>query len=125
MHPVPYGFGSFPEDWIATLDRLANFDFDILVPGHGAVQRDATYIRRLQALLTEVRKQIGESVAGGLALDAAREALDLSAFVDEFAGSDEDARVKFDNWWRQPIARSAWLEARGQPIRQGAADETG
>lgn len=125
VHPIPYGFGSFPADWIATLDQLAKLDFDILVPGHGAVQKDATYLRRLQALLAEVRRQVGESVAGGLDLDATREALDLSAFVDEFAGDDEDARLKFDNWWRQPIARSAWLEARGEPIRQGAADETG
>lgn len=125
VHPIPYGFGSFPEDWIATLEQLANLDFDILVPGHGAVQKDAAYIRRLQVLLAEVRRQVGESVAGGLDLDATREALDLSAFVDEFAGDDENARLKFDNWWRQPIARSAWLEARGEPIRQGASDETG
>jgi glyoxylase-like metal-dependent hydrolase (beta-lactamase superfamily II) len=125
VHPIPYGFGSFPEDWIATLERLADLDFDILVPGHGAVQKDANYIRRLQAMLTEVRRQVGQSVAEGLDLDATREGLDLSAFVDEFAGDDEDARLKFDNWWRQPIARSAWLEARGEPIRQGASDETG
>ena len=125
VHPVPYGFGSFPGEWIATLDRLAGFDFDLLVPGHGDVQRDSSYMRRLQALLAEVRRQVAVSVAEGKDLEAARQALDLSAFVDEFAGDDEDARVKFENWWRQPIARSAWLEARGEPIRQGASDETG
>ena len=125
VHPIPYGFGSFPEDWIATLDRLAAFDFDILVPGHGALQRDTAHIERLQALLAEVRRQVGESVAQDFDLEATREALDISAFVDEFAGDDEDARLKFENWWRQPIARSAWLEARGEPIKQGAADETG
>lgn len=125
VEPIPYGFGSFPRDWIATLDRLAAFDFAILVPGHGALQRDTAYVERLQALLTEVRRQVGESVRQGLDLEATREALDISAFEREFAGSDEDARRKFENWWRQPIARSAWLEARGEPIRQGAADETG
>lgn len=125
VHPVPYGFGSFPLDWIATLDRLADFDFDLLVPGHGAVQHDVAYIRRLQALLTEVRRQVGESVAKGYDLETTREKLDLSSFVDEFAGDDADARLKFDNWWTQPIARSAWLEARGEPIKQGASDETG
>jgi glyoxylase-like metal-dependent hydrolase (beta-lactamase superfamily II) len=125
VHPVPYGFGSFPLDWIATLDRLADFDFDLLVPGHGAVQHDVAYIRRLQALLTEVRRQVGESVAQGYDLEMTREKLDLSSFVDEFAGNDADARQKFDDWWAQPIARSAWHEARGEPIRQGASDETG
>jgi glyoxylase-like metal-dependent hydrolase (beta-lactamase superfamily II) len=125
VHPVPYGFGSFPEDWIATLDRLAGFDFELLVPGHGDLQRDARYIRRLQAMLTEVRRQVAASVAAGHDLEATRKELDLSAFEQEFAGDDEDARLKFDNWWRQPIARSAWLEARGEEIKQGASDETG
>lgn len=125
VHPIPYGFGSFPKDWIATLDRLAEFDFDMLVPGHGAVQRDTAYIRRLQALLADVRRQVGVSVSQGHDLEATRKELDLASFVDEFAGDDADARLKFDNWWQQPISRSAWLEARGEPIRQGAADETG
>lgn len=125
VHPIPYGFGSFPEQWIATLERLAAFDFELLVPGHGAVQHDDHYIRRLQALLREVRRQVGASVAAGLDLEATRSALDLAAFTDEFAGADADARLKFESWWRLPIARSAWLEARGQPIVQGASDETG
>jgi cyclase len=125
VHPIPYGFGSFPEDWIATLDRLAAFDFQLLVPGHGEVQKDAGYVRRLQAMLTEVRRQVAASVAAGHDLETTRRELDLSKFEREFAGDDEDASLKFDNWWRQPIARSAWLESRGEEIRQGAADETG
>ena len=125
VHPIPYGFGSFPADWIETLGELAEFDFELLVPGHGDVQRDDVYIRRLQAMLTEVRRQAGASVAKDLDLEATREALDLSPFAEEFAGDDEDRRVKFENWWRLPIARSAWLEARGEPIVQGASDETG
>ena len=125
VHPIPYGFGSFPEAWIATLDRLAGFDFQLLVPGHGKLQRDDAYVRRLQAMLAEVRRQVAVSVSEDKDLEATRAALDLAAYVDEFAGDDEDARIKFENWWRQPIARSAWLEARGEPIRQGASDETG
>lgn len=125
VHPIPYGFGSFPADWIATLDRLAGFDFDLLVPGHGAIQRDASYIRRLQAMLAEVRRQAAASVAAGLDLETTQETLDLAAFAAEFAGDDEDRKRKFDAWWRRPIARSAWLEASDEEIRQGASDETG
>jgi hypothetical protein len=28
----------------------------------------------------------------------------------------------FDVWWRQPISRSAWLQASGRPIVQGPAE---
>ncbi|HEX2139635.1 MAG TPA: MBL fold metallo-hydrolase [Woeseiaceae bacterium] len=125
VHPIPYGFGSFPADWIATLERLAGFDFDLLVPGHGAIQHDARYIRRLQAMLAEVRRQAAESVTAGIGLEATQEQLDLAGFEAEFAGDDEDRKRKFDAWWRRPIARSAWLEASGEEIRQGASDETG
>lgn len=125
VHPIPYGFGSFPADWIETLGKLREFDFALFVPGHGDVMRDDAYLQRLQTMLTEVRRQTGASVAEGMDLDATREALDLSTFADEFAGDDEDRQIKFENWWRLPITRSAWLEASGKPIVQGASDETG
>ncbi|HEX7060537.1 MAG TPA: hypothetical protein VF200_01130 [Woeseiaceae bacterium] len=51
--------------------------------------------------------------------------VDLSAFEQAFAGDDPERRLKFNACWKQPIARSAWLEARGEEIRQGASDETG
>ena len=35
------------------------------------------------------------------------------------------ATALFRAWWVEPIARSAWLGARGEPIVQGASDETG
>ena len=125
VHPIPYGFGSFPAEWIETLDRLAEFDFELLVPGHGELQQDLRYIRRLQAMLAEVRRQAAESAAAGFGLEATREKLDLGTFEAEFAGDDEDRKRKFEAWWRRPIARSAWLEATGKEIRQGASDETG
>ena len=34
---VSYMGDSFPEDWIATLDRLKALDFDTVMPGHGVV----------------------------------------------------------------------------------------
>lgn len=123
--PIPYAFGSFPKDWIAALDQLAALDFELLVPGHGEVQRDATALRRLQALLREVRAQVAASVAKGLDLDATRRALDLGPFEQAAAGDDPYRRHLFEAWWTSPIARSAWLEAKGLPIVQGASDETG
>ena len=125
VHPLPYGFGSFPREWIDTLEALAGLDFELLVPGHGEPQRDTAYLRRLQALLHEVRRQVGAAVADGLDLEATRARLGLRAFSDEFAGDDPDRRRKFEQWWISPISRSAWLEARGEPIVQGASDETG
>jgi glyoxylase-like metal-dependent hydrolase (beta-lactamase superfamily II) len=123
--PIPYGFGSFPEQWIAALDKLAAFDFRLLVPGHGDVQTDRAHIRLVQDMLREVRKQVAVCVKQGMDLEATRKAVDLSAFEKKIAGDDKTRQMLFDAWWKQPIVRSAWLEARGEPIVQGAADETG
>jgi len=123
--PIPYGFGSFPEAWIATLDKLAAFDFRLLVPGHGDVQSGRDHIRLVQEMLREVRKQVAACVKQGMDLEATRKAVDLSAFEKKIAGDDKTKQMLFDAWWKQPIVRSAWLEARGEPIVQGAADETG
>jgi glyoxylase-like metal-dependent hydrolase (beta-lactamase superfamily II) len=125
VEPIPYGFGSFPREWTEALERIAALDFAVLVPGHGALQRDRTYVRRLQALLHEVRTQVGAAVARGLDLDATRKAVDLSVFRKEFVGEDPYLQQLFDAWWTSPIVRSAWLEAKVQPIVQGASDETG
>jgi cyclase len=117
--PIPYGFGSYPADWIATLERIAALDFKWLVPGHGEVQRNRDHLRLVQDLLREVRKQVAVAVKQGLDLDATRKAIDLSAYEQRIAGDDAQKRALFNDWWKRPIVRSAWLEARGEPILQG------
>jgi cyclase len=124
VHPIPYGFGSFPKQWIETLDKLAAYDFELLVPGHGEVQTDRDYIRTLQAMLASVREQAA-AVAQGLDLEATQAAMDLSQWERTIAGDDPVRRQLFKAWWIDPITRSAWLEAQNLPIVQGAADETG
>jgi glyoxylase-like metal-dependent hydrolase (beta-lactamase superfamily II) len=123
--PIPYGFGSFPEQWLAKLDRLKAFDFEILVPGHGEVMRDRAHIETVQMMLRSVRAKAQLAVAHGTGLDAFKAALDFTPFARGLVGDDARRLALFKDWWSDPIARSAWLEARGEPIVQGASDETG
>ena len=123
--PIPYGFGSFPAEWIGTLEKLAAYDFKVLVPGHGEVQKNRDHLRLVQEMLREVRKQVAAAVAQGLDLEATRKAVDLGRYEKRIAGEDLTRQRLFRAWWVSPIVRSAWLEERGEPIVQGAADETG
>jgi glyoxylase-like metal-dependent hydrolase (beta-lactamase superfamily II) len=123
--PIPYGFGSFPQQWIATLERLAAFDFALLVPGHGEVMTDREHIRRVQSMLHTVRLQARRAVAAGQDLDAFKRSVDLSSFAPAITAGEARRESLFRAWWIDPIARSAWLEAKGLPIVQGASDETG
>jgi len=122
VHPIPYGFGSFPGEWSETLGRIKEFPFEILVPGHGEVQKDTAYVDLLIAMLETLRAQAAAAVAAGLDLDATRKQLDLSAFTARFPKDDMGIKL-FEAWWSSPIGRSAWLEAKGLPIVQAGSGE--
>ena len=88
------------------------------MPGHGEPQKDRAYIQQLSGALKSIREQAGVSVQKGLDLEATTKAIDVSAFEPQFTGGDALRKMLFTAWWVNPIVRSAWLEARGEPIRQ-------
>ena len=117
--PFPYGYESYPADWIATLGKLRSYDFRWLVPGHGAPQRDRRQIDRIAAALKDVRGQVAPLVAQGLSLDAVRARVTFDGQAKIFVGHDPWLRRWFMAFWAQPIVDSAYKEARGEPIVQG------
>lgn len=124
VHPIPYGFGSFPREWVDTLGRISGLDFELLVPGHGEVQRDRSYVELLRSMLTATRAQAADAVAKGLDLEATRKALDFSEFAPRFPQGEMEERL-FQAWWVAPIGRSLWLEASGKPITQADSSDNG
>jgi glyoxylase-like metal-dependent hydrolase (beta-lactamase superfamily II) len=118
VHPTPYGFGSYPRDWIDTLGKIRALPFEILVPGHGELQYDGAYLKALERSLASIREQAAAAVAKNLDLEGFRKSLDASSFERDFVQDDAVKKRLFDAWWITPITKSAWLEASGKPIRQ-------
>src|SRR5262245_22459557 len=58
VHPVPFTFDGYPKEWAATLDRLAAMDARIIVPGHGDVLHDDTYVLQLRDLFRSIVEQV-------------------------------------------------------------------
>lgn len=117
--PIPFGFDSYPGDWIETLRCLLGFDFDRLVPGHGPVQTDWAYIQGLIELLESVVSQTRRLVDEGADLAAIRERIDLAESERRLTGGDSRLAGLFQIWFVEPIIHSAYREATGQPIIQG------
>lgn len=117
--PIPFGFGSYPQDWVMTLAALKGFDFKMLVPGHGMPLQDRVALDRLSALISDVRAKVAPLAAAGLSLDDVQKKVDLSAHVQVYSGGDPWRAQLFEQYWRQPIIASAYKEARGEPIIQG------
>lgn len=116
--PIPFGFGSYPADWIVTLKKLAGFDFEVLVPGHGPPQKDRAYLQRLEDAIADILGQVAPLAAQGLSLDEVRSRVDASAQARGFVGDDPWLRRWFQAYWVAPLVASAYHEARGEPIVQ-------
>jgi cyclase len=115
VRPTPYGFGSHPAEWAETLRRVKALDYEILIPGHGELQRDADYLDLLIETLESVAAQAAAMVEEGIDEEEAVNRLDLGELEPHFTGGDEFLAGRFSAWFRQPIARAAHRIARGEP----------
>lgn len=110
VHPTPYGFDSFPKEWIQTLRQVAALDFEYLIPGHGAVQRDKVYLELLIEILEFVVAEVEQAVARGLTLEETQDLVSLDRFEARIAAGNKLREYLFRNWFG--IIRPAYEEAK-------------
>jgi glyoxylase-like metal-dependent hydrolase (beta-lactamase superfamily II) len=67
--PLPYPFASWPVSWIGVLDALDAHPATTLVPGHGPVLHDRTYLRQVRALLAASNARVEEKLRAGHTLE--------------------------------------------------------
>ena len=114
VHPAPYSFFSYLGEWTRTLGAMRALPAAVIVPGHGAIQRDWTYFNMVVELLNSTLSQAKAAVAKGLDLEATRKAVDLSSFRERFTKGDVAVGRAFDSFFVAPAVERAWLEARGE-----------
>jgi cyclase len=86
MESIPSYMGdSYPEEWIATLERLKAIDFDTVMPGHGVVFKGKTKITAFQDYLRDAMTQVTALRKQGLSADEAAAKVDLTKYRGEFA----------------------------------------
>ena len=99
-HPVPYLFGGFPVDQVQTLQALAQIDAQTIVPGHGDVLHDKTYIYQFIAFLQAVNTAMETEINNGKSLEEVQESFpktfDVKTWREKFAGNDTEDGSFFD-----------------------------
>jgi glyoxylase-like metal-dependent hydrolase (beta-lactamase superfamily II) len=121
--PTPFGFFSFPGDWVQTLGMLKALGYRTLIPGHGEPQTDTAYIDNLIASIEDIRAQVGPLAKRGLSLEEVGKRVDFSRYRDLF-GKTERMKALFKVYWTDPMTENAWKEAKGLPIVQGEGEVT-
>jgi cyclase len=112
VSPTPYAYGSYLTEWRQTLHRLMDLDATAIVPGHGPVQRDWAYIKRLDALLGAVLAQVAQGESQGRSLADIRKTLDVEEFRRQFCGDDQERSLAFKIGFVEPATERAYQESK-------------
>jgi glyoxylase-like metal-dependent hydrolase (beta-lactamase superfamily II) len=103
VHPIPYCFGSFCEEWVAVLDTMLALKPKIILPGHGEPMFDTTYLRNVRDALASLVEQGKRGYAQGIRdADSLRTFIDMTQYRTTFAGDDFDRNWAFDNFMLRP-----------------------
>ncbi|HEX5706473.1 MAG TPA: MBL fold metallo-hydrolase [Pyrinomonadaceae bacterium] len=115
--PVPYvgSEQSHIGEWAATLERLVALRPTVIVPGHGPVLRDDSYVKLLASMFASIRQQAREAFARGETLDEARRSVKLEEFRKQLAGESQFRRVLFRVYVVAPAVEAAYREASAKP----------
>lgn len=116
VYPVPYPYGSFLGEWIEAMKKLEAMDAAVIVPGHGPVMHDKRYIDRVIALLDATRRQAADAFHRGLKPEEAIQAVDLSAFREQFVEHNPEREFVFDQGYKPAAVVRAYREAKDGPL---------
>jgi cyclase len=102
VYPIPYMYDGYPAEWVQTLQRMAQLDAQVIVPGHGPILRDKTYLSLVIDLLQSAVEQMHGRIRqighpGFHSLDDVKGSVDLTSFRQKFAGDDKDLGAEFDD----------------------------
>ena len=113
VYPVPLvgSDQSHVSDWGQTLEKLLALKASVILPGHGPLMRDDSYVRQVARLMDSVNQQTRAAVARGEALDAARKSVKLDEFRKLFAGESRVRNTLFSMYVVAPAVASAYADA--------------
>ncbi len=114
--PVPLvgGNQSHVGEWSDTLGKLLALGASAIVPGHGPVLRDDSYVQKMAGLFLAVKHRAAEAMARGESVEAAHKSIDLGDFRRQFAGESRLLGIVFRNYVEGPAVESAYADASGK-----------
>lgn len=85
VYPSPFATGSYLSEWPVVLQKMMEMNADTIIPGHGPVMHNASYLKTLVELFQALTSQVKLSVSQGLSLEDTRKKMTLVEFKDRFA----------------------------------------
>ena len=83
----------YPDDWIESLKRVEQLDFDTLVPGHGKIGRKE-HVRMFRGYLEDLRTAVMEQIKKGASLEQAKQSIRLPKY---------ETWGRYDDWFPENV----------------------
>jgi cyclase len=106
---------SHVREWALTLGKVIALRPSVIVPGHGPVMRDDSFVRTLAEMFASISKQAEAAVARGETLEQARRSVNLEEFRKAFAGDSQLRSFLFHNYVAVPAVAAAYRQASAKP----------
>lgn len=97
VHPGPYMGSGFPTEWSKTLEKMVEMNPQVIVPGHGEILHDTTYLSQLDELAKTVTELVREQyyrLTNRATLEDVKKAIDIDALEKRFGGNFKDDAQK-------------------------------
>ena len=116
VYPVPFATGSYMSEWPVVLQKIIEMKAATIIPGHGPVMHDASYLKSLIEVFQALTRQVKAAAEQGLSLEETRKRVKLTIFRERFAGYASTDLWKsggFDTFLYSAVDR-AYQEATGK-----------
>lgn len=114
VSPVPFAWEASVASWIGVLTKLKAYPTDYLLPGHGELQRDWSYVDLVREAFDSTLRQVSAAVQSDTTLAAVRARVRLDAFRERFVRGDSSRARSFDDF-AATIVERAHREATAAP----------
>jgi glyoxylase-like metal-dependent hydrolase (beta-lactamase superfamily II) len=110
LDDMPFTGDGSPAGLVATLRELDKLDFQIVVPGHGTIERGHDHLRLVQQLFESIVSQVHACVDSGMNLDDTKKKVNVERFRQPITNGEDHSNRAFDGFVPAAIER-AYQEA--------------
>ncbi len=122
--PSPYAFNVPPKAWAETLRKVNALEYHVLVPGHGAIQRDTKYVDLIIEASDSIADQRDDMLADGMTKEEVQTGLDFTAFEERFTQGDEYIKTYYDSYFVDAFRAAAMKALTGERMLQPPLSES-
>ena len=117
LSPYPFAVGgTYPAEWLRTLQKFAALEPALIIPGHGDSQTNTDSLRRNIAMFQEAMQQVKDAKAKGMTVEQTLEAVGKqnAELAAKIGIKDTETAGAFKAYFLDVFVKRAYRELDGQ-----------